>query len=254
MTGESDTLRDYYGRRAWEYERIYHRDDPIRQQEQRAIAAGIRQACAGRAGPAPTSYAREGSGAFDRLPSLQAQLVPAGATGRRALEVACGTGYWTAVAAQVAQHVVAIDVSPEVLQIARRKGLPRDRVRFIEADAYALEGVPGTFDAGLANFWLSHVPKSRIDEFVRGFHDRLGAGAIVFMADNVYVPGIGGELITRPGSEDTFKVRRLADGSAHEVLKNYYDEEHLRRILESRSRDLDVHVGTCFWWVRYVVN
>ena len=84
-----------------------------------------------------------------------------------------------------------------MLAIARSKTLPADKVEFRQGDAYALDSVPGPFDAGLANFWFSHLPKSRIDEFLTTFHARLVRGAVVFMADNVYLPGIGGELIER---------------------------------------------------------
>lgn len=157
------------------------------------------------------------------------------------------------IVARVCEYVVAIDMSPEMLTIAREKGLPPDRVEFSEGDAYSLESVSGTFNAGLASFWLSHVPKARINRFLRGFHERIGIDAVVFMADNVYVPGIGREVVRRPGTEDTFKLRKLSDGSKHEVLKNYYGARDLNNILSRLSSDLQVHVGRCFWWVRYVV-
>jgi hypothetical protein len=38
----------------------------------------------------------------------------------------------------------------------------------------------------------------------------------------MFVPGVGGELMSQPASNDTFKLRRLADGSTYEVLKNDY--------------------------------
>ena len=212
-------LSDYYGRRADDYEEIYHRDDPVRQREQAEVAAAMKQVLADRS----------------------------------VLEVACGTGFWTEIAAEVTQHVVALDMSPEMLALAQEKEFPPGKVEFLNADAYALQTVPGRFDAGLANFWFSHVPKPRVKEFLDGFHKRLGPGAVVLMADNVYVPGVGGTLITRPGIEDTFKLRKLPDGSEHEVLKNYYSADQLRSILSPLASELQVHVGKCFWWVSYTV-
>lgn len=213
-------LKAYYSRRASEYERIYHRDDAERQEEQAALATAMRH-------------------------TLRRH---------RVLEVACGTGFWTQVAAQAAEHVVATDVSAEMLAIAKHKGLPPSQVDFRQADAYDLATVSGTFDAGLANFWFSHVPKGRVDEFLNGLHRRLGDGSVVFMADNVYVPGVGGELIAHPGCEDTFKARTLFDGSRYEVLKNYYDENQLHRIFAPWAQDPCVHVGTCFWWIAYAIK
>jgi len=213
------SLVQYYRRRTQEYDRIWQRDDPLRQAEQTAVADALKDC-------------------------LQH---------RHVLEVACGTGFWTGFAAEVAASVCAIDVAPEMLALAQARKLPPQCVQFRLGDAYALDKIPGDFDAGLANFWFSHIPKAQLQEFLTGFHRRIGAGAVVFMADNVYVPGIGGELMTHPGVADTYKLRELADGSKHQVLKNYYDAEEIREVLAPRSSNLEVRIGKCFWWVRYRV-
>jgi ubiquinone/menaquinone biosynthesis C-methylase UbiE len=214
------TLREYYNRRAQEFEAIYHRDDPVRQEEQETLATRMKDVL----------------------------------RGRSVLEVACGTGFWTEIASQTALHIVAIDNSTEMLRIAQSKPIRQDKVQFLQADAYALSSVPGFFNGGLANFWFSHIPKSRIDEFLIGFHKRIGRSGAVFMADNVYMPGVGGELITQSGSEDTFKVRELSNGSKHKILKNYYTEDQIRQILMPLTSNLRIHMGSCFWWVSYNVR
>ena len=213
------TLPEYYSRRAPEYERMWYRDEPLRQGEQAAIAAAL------------------------------ARLF----TDRRVLEIACGTAYWTQFVAATAEWIYALDAAPPMLALARAKELPTGKVEFHAGDAYALAAVPGNFNAGLANFLFSHIPQARLQGFLDGFHRRLGCGAVVFMADNVFVPGLGGELVIRPGCEDTFKRRQLADGSQHEVLKNYYDDAQLRQILAPHATELHIHVGQCFWWVSYTV-
>ncbi len=208
-------LKEYYDRRAPEYEAIYEREDPVRQLEQSQLSAVLREALAG----------------------------------RRALEVACGTGYWTRIAAQTARSILAIDVAPAMLAHACARAGPNTSFRL--GDAYALDALPGDFDAGFATFWLSHVPRASITEFLEAFHRRIGPEAPVVLADNVFVPGLGGALVCPPGSADSFKLRLLADGSTHEVLKNYFDRAELARILEPRAQALEIHVGTCFWWARY---
>ena len=213
-----DPLVDYYTNRAPKYESIWYRDDPVRQGEQTAMALAIEAGC----------------------------------HGRRVLEVACGTGYWTRFAAAAATEVVALDLSPKMLALARAKNLIR--TTFIEGNAYELAHVPGPFTAGLANFWFSHIPKRRIVEFLDGFHRQLSPGARVFMADNVFVPGVGGELVSRPGTDDTFKLRELTDGSRHEVLKNYYDAAQLREFFQNRGIDLEIKIGKSFWWLSYATN
>jgi SAM-dependent methyltransferase len=210
-------LVDYYSRRAPEYDAIYRRRDPQRRAELRRLVAALRATLAG----------------------------------RRVLEVACGTGYWTAKLAPVVAALTAVDASPAMLAEARRRRLPPERVEFLVGDAFALAAVPGRFDGALANFWLSHVPRARLGAFLDGFHARLEPGAAVFLADNVLVAGVGGEEVTVAGSDDAYKLRRLADGSSHRVLKNYFDDDELRALLAPRGEALALHRGDCFWWAAY---
>lgn len=68
------------------------------------------------------------------------------------------------------------------------------------------------------------------------------------------MPGAGGELLTRPGTEDTFKRRTLSDGAQYEILKNYYTETDLHAIFSPRAANLQVHIGQCFWWITYEIG
>lgn len=217
VQAEDTNIRDYYGARAEEYERIYHRDDPNYQQEL----------------------------------SLLRSTLQSITQGRKVLEIACGTGYWSQIIADSAVQLVGVDIRPEVIQIAAAKKLPPGKTTFLVGDAYHLDDIEGSFDFGLANFWFSHIPKNKIELFLTGFHRKLQPGAQVFMADNVYVPGRGGELIVKEDSEDTYKRRELADGSQHEILKNYFDYQELCEIFKPFSTDLKVFVGSSFWYVSY---
>lgn len=212
-------IKEYYGRRAKEYERIYLREDPVRQTELAEIAQQMEVL-------------------FFR---------------RDVLEVACGTGYWTERIAKNAKTITAVDLSEEALRVARQKNIKGD-VRFIQGDAYYLEEIQGNFNAGCANFWFSHIPKARINEFLKQFHERIGKGSVVFLADNTYVEGVGGKLITKENDDNTYKVRALSDGTTYEIIKNYYSESELRSIFEPMSKGLKINIGECFWWVRYIVG
>ncbi|MSQ63051.1 MAG: class I SAM-dependent methyltransferase [Betaproteobacteria bacterium] len=94
-----DTLAAYYARRAAEYERIYAK--PERQADLGALRA--------------------------RFGKLFA--------GKRVLELACGTGYWTDVFAAQAAQVTALDLNDEVLEIARLKK-NAGKVTFVRGSAY----------------------------------------------------------------------------------------------------------------------
>jgi SAM-dependent methyltransferase len=220
MTALQDAiLRRYYDQRAPEYEQIY-----LPRDEQHGRELGI--------------LARE----------LRAALA-----GRRVLEVACGTGYWTACAAQVAKAVTATDASLAMLAEAREKILPPN-VTLQLGDAYDLAAIDGEFDGALGMFWLSHVPRGRLRSFLDGLHARVAPGSVVFLADNVHLAGVGGELLPADAAGDTYKLRRLADGGRHRVLKNYFSEAELTDLLTKGTSDRTIRVGTHFWSARYRVT
>jgi SAM-dependent methyltransferase len=73
---------------------------------------------------------------------------------RRVLEVGCGWGELAArVAAETGAEVVAVDVSPRMVELARQRGVDA-RV----GDVQQLELADGEFDCALAAWMLYHVP------------------------------------------------------------------------------------------------
>ncbi|MFQ5606833.1 MAG: class I SAM-dependent methyltransferase [Candidatus Zixiibacteriota bacterium] len=216
-------MQEYYDRRAPVYENIYDFDDPIRRKE---------------------------------LDEIESELIKA-AAGQSVLEIACGSGYWTNLLAPVAPvppvalKVSALDASKQMLEIARARGLDPARVSFLLADAYDLPDFKERFTLGLAAFWLSHVPRARVSEFLDGFQRRLTPGALVFLFDNHLVRGMGGELLAPKGDPNTYKIRKLPDGSRYQVVKNYYDERSLRETLSDFGSDIRTHVGSVYWWATY---
>lgn len=89
----------------------------------------------------------------------RAELIVAGARlgpGRRALEIGCGTGLFTEMFAKTGASIVAVDLSPELLEKARARGLPADRVRFLEMPFEECD-VADPFDAVIGSSILHHL-------------------------------------------------------------------------------------------------
>lgn len=208
-------LVDYYRRRAGEYEAIYAK--PERQND------------------------------LERLRSR----IPVRLAGRRVLEVACGTGYWTVLVAGSAQSVVATDLAGEPMRIAQSKGYGRRNVRFEIADAYALSPALGRFDGALAVFWWSHIPLARIDDFLASLHARLEPGARVVMMDNRYIDGSSTPISERDEDGNTYQLRRLGDGSENRVLKNFPSEAGLRAALSAHARAFSYEALEYYWLAEY---
>ena len=205
----------YYARRAAEYERIYARP------ERQADLARLRERLAG---------------------LLAARCV---------LELACGTGWWTEAIAPQAAEVTALDANEEVLAIARTKRYPPGRVSFGIGDCYAPPDFGRRHDALLAAFWWSHVPLGRLDEFLRGAERALAPGAQLVFIDNRYVEGSSTPLARRDADGNSYQVRRLDDGSSHEVLKNFPSEAELRARAGEGARGVMVEFFDYFWLLAY---
>lgn len=209
-------IKEYYALRAQEYEKVYAR--PERQEGRRWLR--------------------------DLLQRLF--------TGRRVLEVACGTGYWTREIAEVVESVLATDINEAVLEIARAKQYPSENVRFQIADSFTLENVAGAYDAGFAGFWWSHVSKARLRDFLSTFHGRLQPGSLVAFVDNTYVEGSNTPMAGRVDEEgNTYSRRVLESGRQYEILKNFPTEAEIREVLGSQASAIEHFTSTYYWCVSY---
>jgi SAM-dependent methyltransferase len=97
--------------------------------------------------------------AGQRRARRRAQLIIEGARlapGVRALEIGCGTGLFTEFFSKTGAHILAVDISPELLSKAVQRGLPEDRVAFL-AKPFEQCTVEGPFDAVIGNSILHHL-------------------------------------------------------------------------------------------------
>jgi ubiquinone/menaquinone biosynthesis C-methylase UbiE len=87
---------------------------------------------------------------------VEAATIAALVAGKRVLEVACGTGRMTALAASKAASVYAFDPSAENVSAARAAltNEQRRRVRFAVHDAEALDVARERFDIALCGWSL----------------------------------------------------------------------------------------------------
>jgi SAM-dependent methyltransferase len=204
-------------------------------------------------------YARRAQ-EYDRvytMPRWQADLailherIPALCSGRRVYEVACGTGYWTERIARTAASVEASDTNDETLAIARARAGVSARVRLLRRDAYAPSVEPPRSDAGLAALWLSHVDRARMTEFLDAFHSYLLPGSPVLMFDerDTSVRPVPASRLDEAGNR--YEMRRLADGERFEIIKNFFEESEMRRLLAPHGHDVKYEALEAFWVVTY---
>jgi demethylmenaquinone methyltransferase/2-methoxy-6-polyprenyl-1,4-benzoquinol methylase len=87
----------------------------------------------------------------------------------RILELACGTGQWTAELARHASSLTAVDASPEMIALNRAR-VAQENVRYVEADLFAWSARE-RYDVVFFSAWLSHVPQQRLAGFWALIHD-----------------------------------------------------------------------------------
>jgi SAM-dependent methyltransferase len=84
------------------------------------------------------------------------QHVPSGC--REALEIGCGTGAFSRALAERAQHVIAFDLSPEMIRIAQSRSLHVPNLDFQLADVMSRDLPAEQFDCIGSLATLHHVP------------------------------------------------------------------------------------------------
>jgi SAM-dependent methyltransferase len=209
-------LAQYYEQRAAHYEDIYR--VPARQSDLNEIALQIQQL-------------------------LQ---------DKRVLEVACGTGYWTEHYVDQANHVMATDSSSVMLELAMAKPALKNKVEFQKADAFNLP--KGNFDACVAGFWWSHIKRSEQAAFLEGLQATCGSGALLVMFDNCYVEGDSTPIARTDSEGNTYQIRRLPDGSRHEVIKNFPSDSAIRKKMTNHARDMRITRNDYFWMLTCVLR
>jgi SAM-dependent methyltransferase len=201
-------------------------------------------------------YYRARANTYDAVydkPDRQADLselrarIPDLLTGKHVLEIAAGTGYWTDVYADLVASATATDVNVATLDVARRRRVWPDTVRFIEADAFDLHQVEGRFDAAMVGFFWSHVRLEHLGGFLAGLADRLEPGSPAVFIDNRYVEASNSPVIRTDDAGNTYQRRELADGTSWEVLKNFSTTDKIRSALAPLATTVTIEEVQHYW-------
>jgi len=215
MKEHDSDLVAYYSARAAEYEQIYEK--PERQEDLATLRSMVREFTAG----------------------------------RRVLEIACGTGYWTAVIARFAESVVAKDPSRESVEIARSKNFPAGKVVIEIAEtpqaANGIDEVTSVF----SGFLWSHIPRQELTSWIEQLVGGVPSGSDFLFMDNRFVDGSSTPVADTDGDGNTFQMRQLSDGRTFRIIKNFPSSEELRRIVEPVARDIHITELEYYWLLTF---
>lgn len=95
------------------------------------------------------------------------------------LEIGCGAGMFTEMFAETGARIVAVDISPELLETARRRGVTKGRVEFVQA---RLEdwSTDVRFDAVIGSSILHHLD---VPAALKKLHELLRPGGYLGLAE-----------------------------------------------------------------------
>jgi SAM-dependent methyltransferase len=148
----------------------------------------------------------------------------------RAIELGAGTGQFTGAIASIAERVVAVDASPETLEVLRAK-VDAPNVETVVADVF--DFVPDErADLVVFSALFSHIPTERFDAFWAAIDRMLTAGGRAFLIDEA-PHELWAEQAT---ARDEIVLRTLQDGRRFRIVKVLWE-----------PADLAARLGTIGW-------
>jgi demethylmenaquinone methyltransferase/2-methoxy-6-polyprenyl-1,4-benzoquinol methylase len=142
----------------------------------------------------------------------------------RIVELAAGTGWWSPLLAAKGE-LSMFDAAPAPLERARERLVAhRLRAHLLVRDAWAEPEAPPA-DALFTGFWLSHVERERLVDFLDLARRWLRPGGRYAAIDSLPDPASGAS--DHPTPADDLAVRRLDDGREFTVVKVFSTPDEL---------------------------
>jgi SAM-dependent methyltransferase len=139
------------------------------------------------------------------------------------VELAAGTGWWSPLLASKGELSI-YDAASAPLDRARDRLVAHQlRAHIHVRDAW--DEPDRSVDAVFTGFWLSHIPRSRLDAFLTLVVGWLKPGGLFAFIDSR--PDPQSSATDHPVPADDLSVRRLADGREYRIVKVYYEPAEL---------------------------
>ncbi len=160
------------------------------------------------------------------------------------VELAAGTGWWSPLLASRGE-LSLYDTSSAALERARDRLVAHGlRAHLHIRDAW--EEPDRQVDGLFMGFWLSHVPRTRLADFLTLSRRWLKPGGRLAFIDSLADPASG--AADHPTPADDLAVRRLDDGSEFTIVKVFYSPAELTAALADIGfRDVGVHTTGRFF-------
>jgi SAM-dependent methyltransferase len=130
-----------------------------------------------------------------------------------ALDVGCGTGAFSRLLAKRSHQVVALDLSPRMVEIAKARSKPHSNIEFQVADATRWVFPVGAFDCVASIATLHHLP---IEEMLLKMRGALRVGGTLAILDLYESAGLVDVLAGMVAIPVSFVLRLIKTGRLRE--------------------------------------
>jgi SAM-dependent methyltransferase len=113
----------------------------------------------------------------------------------RALEIGCGTGAFTRRLAERARHVLAIDLSPEMIAVAAERSRAHANIDYVVADVTAWPFSVEEFDCAVSIATFHHLP---FEPTLAAVARALAPGGVLLVHDLFRDDGVVDRLLSVP--------------------------------------------------------
>jgi SAM-dependent methyltransferase len=143
------------------------------------------------------------------------------------VELAAGTGWWSPLLASKGELSLYDGAAGPLERARERLVAHRLRAHLHVRDAWAEPD--RQVDAVFTGFWLSHVPRARLAEFLAIVRRWLKPGGTFAFIDSLADPQ--SSAADHPAPADDLSLRRLDDGREFTIVKVYYEPSELESAL-----------------------
>jgi len=138
---------------------------------------------------------------FGRLEDAYRRMASVVKKGQRILDIGCGAGMLTIMAAGKGADVKGIDINPQMLEVAKQKageaGL-RDRIELCEMGAAEIDAEKAdSYDVVMIGLCLSKLGDNELEYILKEVRRVLKPGGLLLIADEVVPNHIIKRIITR---------------------------------------------------------
>ncbi len=139
--------------------------------------------------------------------------------------MACGTGIWTQELLNIGKQITAIDASQEMIEINRQK-LNARNVEYRQLDLFSWQP-DKQYGLVFFSFWLSHIPRTEVDEFLRKVYNSVLPGRKVLIIDSCFEITSSAKDHPFQDKNEIYQQRKLNDGREFQIFKIYYQPDVL---------------------------